>query len=143
MGTRYTLQEMARLARTGIADPDLRLEILQLLGWMDLDALDRKVRGHFHYRSENEEVLRTPQFMWSEWKGKDFFEGDCDDVSMMLATIAGILNYRVRYVAIRYDDENFKHVYVEIFDGHQWRVFDPTVEPGTDYRAIERMVEPV
>jgi len=145
MGTQQTLAVMAELARMGASDPVLSNALLLEFGAPDyvLDQIDRATRGHFRYRPEVEEIVRTPTFMWNEWQRTGYFEGDCDDVSVMLATIAKVLEYPVRYVAIRYDDETFKHVFVEIFDGWRWRVFDPTVAPGTEYNAIERMVEPV
>ncbi len=108
--------------------------------------LDQWVRGHFHYRGENREVVRTPEYMWRDWQEKGFFEGDCDDVSVMFAALLACLGFRlIRFVAIRYDaqDPAFTHVFVEAYYAGSWRVFDQTVSPGTSHTIIERMVEAV
>lgn len=135
---------MSRLVNQALRNPSLRNSILDLEGGSDLDTLDLQVRGHFRYRPENLEVIRTPELMWSDWMRQGWFEGDCDDVSVMFATILKALLYPVRFVAIRYDNHpEFEHVFIEAYDGTSWRVFDPTVTVGTDYKATERMVESV
>lgn len=138
---------MRILANRGASDPGLRSGVAGMFtGVLNLDTIDNVVRGNFHYRGENQEVLRTPLFMWRDWTERGFFEGDCDDVSIMFATILKVLGVPVRFVAIRYDNhENFEHVFIEAYDKLRagWRVFDPTVEPGTDYHVTERMVESV
>lgn len=111
-----------------------------------LDSIDHHVRGHFWYRPEENEVVRTPERMIVDWSNTGHFEGDCDDVAVMLAFIFCTLGYRSRFVAIRYDNNpNFEHVFVEAYDveAGRWRVFDPTVDRGTIYQEQERMVVPV
>lgn len=141
MGTRQTLQVMANLARQGARERVLRSEIQIKFALMGLEQIDTVIRAAFRYRSEFEEVVRTPLFMWEHWKTRGWFEGDCDDVATMYATILlamGLPN--IRFVAIRYSSPEFQHVYVECCDG---LTFDPTVERGTNYGTIERMEEPV
>lgn len=142
-----TLTVMAQLAKQAESDASfhdrinatVRRSLPYTFGDSELDRLDNFVRGHFHYRPEREEVIRTPLFMARELQESGKFEGDCDDVSVMLAVTARLLGYAVRLVAIR-NSEHFEHVFVEIYDGERWRVFDPTVQRGTEYNQIERMV---
>jgi len=141
---------MVSLVNQAVSDSELRAAIVTAVGRSahDLSALDLWVRGHFRYRPEQNEVIRTPSFMWHSWQTEGWFEGDCDDVSVMFATVLRSLGYHlVRFVAIRYNSNNpaFEHVFVEAYDFRSggWRVFDPTVSPGTNYNAIERMVERV
>lgn len=141
-----TLQVMRRLVRESAASPELFTSIRNGVEgrFLNLDGLDILVRGHFRYRPEREEVIRTPALMWHDWQTQGYFEGDCDDVSVLFATILKVLGYMVRFVAIRYgDSQDFEHVFVEAYDDGQWRVFDPTVETGTDYHATERMVDTI
>ena len=139
---------MARLARAAAENAELCQAVRTAAGDIRLDPikLDTWVRGHFRYRGEEREVIRTPEFMWSEWQTTGTFEGDCDDVSTMFAFILRCLGYPlVRFVAIRFDSNNpyFEHVYVELYYAGAWRVFDQTVAPGTRHNIVERMVQTV
>jgi transglutaminase-like putative cysteine protease len=132
---------MGRLARDGSKQTLFHLEDVK--DWLeDVDWYDAWIRARFDYRPETEEVIRTPQRMWDDFAKTGRFEGDCDDISTFFASILIAMGYSTRFVAIRYDPshQDFEHVYTEFFDGQSWRVVDPTVEPGTDYQVIERMV---
>lgn len=134
---------MARLARDGANLPNaLRLRAPLFAGSPDLYLahLDTVVRSVFRYRGENEEVIRTPARMWLDLETLGYVEGDCDDVAVFFASILKACGFQVRFVAIRYDDTpDFKHVFVEAFDGQEWRRLDPTVAVGTVHRETERM----
>ena len=142
-----TLATMAAMARSAVSDPAFVERFNQTVGRSlpytigdsAFDRLDYFIRGHFRYRGENEEVIRTPQYMIQQLQESGKFEGDCDDVSTMLATIAKVMQWPVRLVAIRYKGDAFEHVFVEVYDGQRWNVFDPTVQRGTDYKELERM----
>lgn len=106
-----------------------------------LKRLDYWLRESFWYRGENEEVVRTPEFMVLQWERDGFVEGDCDDIATLYAAYLKALGFRCRFVAIRYDGTpDFKHVFVEVLNMGQWVAVDPTVEAGTPYRETERMV---
>jgi len=96
---------------------------------------------HYVYRAEQQEVIRTPQFMIHTLEERGYFDGDCDDVSTLVASILMTLGYPVRFVAIRANGgPEFTHVYVEAWGGFGWQVLDATVAPGTTYEVTERMV---
>lgn len=135
---------MAELVREAALSNKLCSEIAVQAGprYIDPVQLDLWVRGHFRYRGELLEVVRTPAFMWNDWQTTGTFEGDCDDVSVMFATILTCLGWKmVRFVAIRYEPDNpgFSHVFVEVYYAGAWRVFDQTVSPGTQHTILERM----
>lgn len=147
-----TLATMAQLARNAASNREFYSSLYSALmrePWADHEesysALDNFVRGHFRYRGENVEVIRTPEFMLNDLMTTGKFEGDCDDAATFIAAIAKTLGMMCRFVAIRYRGDSFEHVFVEIYDpvAAQWRVFDPTVKHGTRYDEIERMVESV
>lgn len=134
---------MARLANDPNARAVLDLILVYPLPSGELiPAIDHWVRGHFRYRSEHEEVLRTVSFMLGEIAEKGFFEGDCDDCATLTAAVLKVFGCMVRFVAIRYDSKDFQHVFVECYsdDRAGWVALDATVNPGTEYREIERMV---
>lgn len=141
-----TLQVMRDLVTQAVSNPALYDWAVSHAWEVPLDQIDLKVRGHFWYRPEMAEVIRTPERMVSDWMSTGHFEGDCDDVSVMLAFIFCCVCVPARFVAIRYDNNpNFEHVFVEAYDQERggWRVFDPTVTVGTVYQEQERMVVPV
>ncbi len=136
---------MAELVRRGADSGRLRDFVFNRVGHLAPNDLDRWVRGHFRYRPENQEVVRTPDFMLTDLETSGYVEGDCDCISVFYGTILRILGFdRIRFVAIRYSDlYEFQHVFGEWFNGSSWVRFDPTVDAGTIHVELERMVEPV
>jgi hypothetical protein len=105
--------------------------------------MDDWVRSVYRYRDESEELLKDPSLAMDEVIQRGWFDGDCDDISMFYAALLRPIFPLVRFVAIRYKPENpeFTHVFTEFnFHGTYVRV-DPTVQPGTMYQELERMVE--
>src|SRR5262245_10509847 len=68
-GTRQTLAVMARLAKAAASDQNFVDRILYWFGGVGagIDSIDSGIRSIFRYRSENEEVVRTPQAMWEDY----------------------------------------------------------------------------
>jgi transglutaminase-like putative cysteine protease len=103
---------------------------------------DKWIREHFRYRGEREEVLRTVDFMLNQLRTENIIEGDCDDISIFLASVTLAAGTNTRFVAIETDgDGEYNHVYVEVLINDKWYVLDPTVESGTPYEYHERMYE--
>lgn len=107
----------------------------EVYGISALDCIDTWLRERFRYRGEIEEVLRTPDFMLQSLESRGYFDGDCDDISTLAAALLIRLGYPARFVAIRYDGPDFKHVFVQVGS----YVIDPTVAKGTPYIEQERM----
>ena len=138
---------MARRANAAASDRDFK-QFAQSLG--SISGLEAWVRSHFIYRDENEEILRTPEFMLSDMGRLEDgrvvgLEGDCYDISAFIAAAAEALGYKARFVAIRYsaDNPNFEHVFTEVFQGGMWQAFDPTIAPGATLEWIEEMIQEV
>ena len=116
-----------------------------------LSGLEAWVRHNFIYRDENEEIIRTPEFMLRDMGRIDAngrtvgLEGDCDDIADFIEAAAEALGYPARFVEIRYtpDNPNFEHVFTEIFQGGMWQAFDPTIAPGATLEWIEDMIQEV
>lgn len=73
--------------------------------------------------------------MVSELVSQGFTSGDCDDMAILLASIAVAQGLPSRFVAIRSEPDNpeFTHVFLEVYDRHEWRPVDPSVPYGTRY----------
>jgi Transglutaminase-like superfamily len=107
-----------------------------------LPDLDSWIRHAFVYRGENQEVIRTPEYMLAQFEREGHLEGDCDDISTLYAAFLKALGFQSRFVAIRVGRAtDFSHVYVEVSVPNGWIAVDPTVEHGTPYFGeTERMV---
>lgn len=110
-----------------------------------LDDIDEAIRPFYKYRDEEEEVVRTPLWMINDRETIGRFEGDCDDISTLVAAVCALYGFPVRFVAIRYDPakDYIQHVFVQARDSYGWRVLDLTVEIGTKLSAIEQMFQDV
>jgi len=135
---------MAGLARRAARNPEFASRVLRLIRAQrpSIDEIDKALRPFYVYRDEYEEVVRTPEFMLNDLDTLGRIEGDCDDISTLLAAVALVAGYRVRFVAVRYSPgvQHYEHVFVEIH-AVAWRVVDLTVPIGTTIRAIEVMEE--
>lgn len=106
-----------------------------------MQKVDDFIRSKFIYVKEQIETLVTPEYMLSGLEVNNHLVGDCDDISMFHATLLTCMGIPVRFVAIRsmQDDINFDHVFIEAFDGNEWRVFDATVPPNTRMEMFGRI----
>jgi len=105
-------------------------------------SIDAYVRSVFRYESEPVETLCTVQFMVDSISKYGYFVGDCDDVSIFLASLLKSLGYRVKFVAIatKRNDPNFYHVFTDVMISGQWFRFDPTVSSGTTHIYYKEMI---
>lgn len=110
-----------------------------------LKNVDKFLRDHFIYVSEEIETLLTPEYMMNGYEMTGRFIGDCDDISTLHAALLTTLDCKVRFVAIRstYDDPNFDHVYIEAEKDGEWVPYDITVPLGTEIEYFGRLTIPV
>lgn len=101
------------------------------------------IRSRFRYRGEDQEIVRTPEFMLHDLKTLGYCEGDCDDISTLVAAVVRVWNIPARFAATIYTPgvTNFQHVFVEVLDSGKWITLDLTTPPGTIQRWLKRMEE--
>jgi hypothetical protein len=130
---------MAKLIRNAVKESDFVLFTVQFPSWTDVDPW---VRMHFRYASEPYEIIFTPQSSLMSIQDHNYFVGDCDDVSTFEGALFVALGFQVRLVAIRTkaNDDNFYHVFIEVYLGGDWQRFDATVSPGLIHKEYGRMV---
>lgn len=131
-GTVQTLQWMARLARKDASDPRVRALALQIArncpghGFQcEIAAIFHYVRDKITYRKDpitQERVQDTIRTCFQ------FGSGDCDDKSVALAGLLGSLAHKSRFCVIGHSNNNFSHVYVEVYTDGEWIALDPTPE---------------
>ena len=85
------------------------------------------------------ETIQTPD------KTLEFGYGDCDDKSVLLASLLESIGHPTRFVAIGFTPGVFEHVYVETLIGRRWIALETTepVEAGwqPDPRAVRARME--
>ena len=139
-----TLETMATLARTPSAKVNDYALRFGSSGSGFGDSVDHFCRTSFHYRSEENEIVRTPEFMLTDYETLGYCEGDCDDISTLICGLAHGAGIRSRLTAISTDpSRELSHVFAECFTGNGWQIIDPTVQPGTTYVCYSVYHEPV
>lgn len=104
---------------------------------------DKFLRDHFRYVPENVETLVTPEYMLTSLENTGMVSGDCDDISILQGAIYKCLGLRVRFVAIRseQDNPNYDHVFSEVWIHNQgWVVFDLTLPIGFEISYLSRVI---
>lgn len=130
-GTLAVLKEMRNLAREGKKNPnvfDLSREIVKNIPpkkWaLEANAVFQWVRDNIRYVKDprNLETLHTPE------KILEYGQGDCDDQSILLASILETIGHPARFVAVGFAPGTYSHVYVETKIANKWIPLDATME---------------
>lgn len=126
---------MRKLARDGVP-------VVGGLQFQNAEQIDDWIRERFSYRPEHEEVLRTIPHMMGQLRDEGIIEGDCDDVSILFASLAHANKIPVRFAAIRTQRQNpaFLHVFVETLDSQSWRRYDPTLQKNFVHQEFDRII---
>lgn len=146
-GTHTTLKLMAGLVSRFKRDPLMRDTAISLVAGLrprdwsgEARAIYEYVRDRIRYTRDvsGVETLQTPPVTM------ELEAGDCDDKSVLLATLLESVGHPTRFVATGYrDPQSFSHVYVETLLGTKWIPLDATTnqpfgwEPRT---PVSRMV---
>lgn len=130
-GTIATLKLMSRLVRAGKKTLPVRLTALALVkgeaqkDWLkEARNLHAFVRDKIRYVRDinNVETLHTPE------KILELGQGDCDDKSVLLASLLESIGHPTRFVAIGFAPDHYDHVFVETKIGNNWIACE-TTEP--------------
>jgi transglutaminase-like putative cysteine protease len=146
-GTAQTLKVMVKLAREGAKDPGVIQVASNLVRNVDqydrageIRALHGFVRDSIRYTNDpvDMELVRTPRAIL------EMGVGDCDDKSILLASLLRCIGRPSRYVAICLSGPSgYSHVYVETPMGKRWICLETIrpVEAGWEPQGvIRRMV---
>lgn len=119
---------MRALANHGKQQPEIRAKALELVrGNLQKDyvaeakAIHAFVKDHIRYTRDvrGVETLHTaPQILKQA-------QGDCDDKSVLIASLLEAIGHEVQFVAIGYG-ENYSHVYPEVKIRGQWYAIETT-----------------
>lgn len=129
-GVHQTIQIMRRMVRDYRTDLSIRNAATTAIYLTperaelhEVNALYEMVRDTVRYVRDVSEVetLMTPD------KTLALRIGDCDDQSVLLATLLESVGYPTRFVATGYQSPGaLEHVYLQTFAGGGWHDLDPT-----------------
>lgn len=141
-GNRQTLRAMSRLAQRGANDPVV-IEAAQnaVRGTPERDddadfvAVLREVRHRMRYTHDplGSEVVKDPAYVIGQTNGFASYPEpmDCDDASVLTASMLGALGYQTEFVTVAADrarPDEWSHVYVRVRKNNgQWVALDPIV----------------
>lgn len=130
-GTVETLKVMRGLVRNykkSLPIRNIALSVIQHLNGKDyggeLQALQNYVRNRIRYVRDirGVETIQTPEATLQ------IGQGDCDDQSVLLASLLESIGHPTRFVAIGFAPDQFDHVFVESRLGAGW-ISAETTEP--------------
>ena len=130
-GVYHTLRIMRDLTRHGKRDIVIRQKALELTGslnqkdWLgEVKSLHRFVRDNIRYIKDirGVETVAYPDITL------ECAQGDCDDKSVLLASLLESIGHPTRFVAVGFRPENYSHVYVETRMSDKWIGLE-TTEP--------------
>lgn len=144
-GVKATLKVMAALVREARRLPAIRETALFLTqgleqkNWFgEISALHRFVRDEIRYVRDirDVETLHDPAFVLENRFG------DCDDKSMLLASLLESVGHPARFVAVGFEPGDLSHVYVETRLGTGWLPLETTeyVEPGWEPENVKNRI---
>lgn len=149
-GVFQTLRIMRQFVQAYRVMPDIRALAVNIVSlstekdaWGELEALYRWVRANIRYVQDvlDVETLTTPD------KTIQMRAGDCDDQSILFATLAESIGYPTRFKITGYrSPDAFEHVYTQVLINGEWISVDPTEPqyfgweaPGSLSEYVERV----
>ncbi len=140
-GVYVTLRVMRSMVRQGKQNIALRKKALDLTRGLDqkdwlgeVKRLHRFVRDNIRYIRDIQgiETVATPETTL------ELGQGDCDDKSVLLATLLATIGHPTRFVAVGFRPRHYAHVYVETKIGNKWIPLETTepVEVGWSPKGV-------
>ncbi len=100
----------------------------------NVNSIESWVRDRLVYTVDYPvEILRSPDNMLATIRRTGYFNGDCDDATILASALVNAMRYPVRFVAITDNiwDEGYSHVYCQYYFNNAWRDIDATEPEGT------------
>lgn len=156
-GTARTIEKMHELVAQGKTDPSIQ----RIASWIRLqvpgdywgnskqvaDAIFRWVKEHgvfmrdpFQLEKISHPLVTTIPIIKAkqagQYSGPGIFVGDCDDYSIWVATLGGILGFQYAFETAKVDEsrpDEFSHVWAALLVNGRWYALDastPSATPG-------------
>lgn len=131
-GIAATLNHMVRLAKQFKTHPGIRATAERIVDHVpgkdsrgEVAAIQEWIKSNIRYTMDvrDVETLKTPFLTLTS------YNGDCDDQSLLAATMLESIGYKTRFVAVGFDGpDSYSHVFAEVLLGTRWLPLE-TTEP--------------
>lgn len=128
-GIRATLSAMVKLTNAAKRDIEIRELALSILEnvpakcWVcEAKAIQNYVRDNIRYTLDIDgiETIASPQ------KTLEYKQGDCDDMSVLAASLLQVVGHPARFIAVGFNGRPISHVLVETLIGSRWQPMELT-----------------
>lgn len=128
-GVRHTLQLMRALVQRGKVSWPVRQRAQILIANLpqqdyvgEARALHAWVRDHIRYTRD----IRGVETLHTADKVLEIGQGDCDDKSVLLASMLASIGFKTRFKAVGFRPGHYVHVYPEALIGNRWVALETT-----------------
>lgn len=137
-GIRETLRVMSRIVKDWKKEPLIRDKAISLAASVPGKNFTGEAREIFLWVRDNIryindvtdiETVSTPDYTLFN------SAGDCDDQSVLLASLLESIGHPTRFVAIGFEPNTYEHVFVQTKIGNRWYSMDPTEEQEFGWQA--------
>lgn len=132
-GTRATLKIMGRLVKDGKKNLAVRQAALFIVGeqtakdWRgEINALFEFVRDQIRYVRD----IRDVETLHTADKVLELGQGDCDDKSILLASLLETIGHPTRFCAVGFTPDEYAHVLVQTKLADEWVSLETTEQVG-------------
>jgi transglutaminase-like putative cysteine protease len=135
-GIRATLEKMAAIVRHSRQLPLFRLLALKLVAGLPPKAYSAEARAVYDFvrkRIRYTRDIRDVETLVYPEQLLQLGHGDCDDMSMIVATLLETLGHPCRFVAVGFKPGNFSHVLTECRISGIWTPIDATMNKGAGW----------
>ena len=125
-----TLKIMRGLVRRGKKNIEVRMAAVRAVaGLKDKDWRGEAGRIHSFVRDDIRYVrdIRGVETIHTPERILDIGQGDCDDKSVLLASMLESIGHPTRFVAVAFGHKHFSHVLVETKIGSRWIACETTM----------------
>jgi transglutaminase-like putative cysteine protease len=131
-GTRATLSAMSKLAREGSTTPLIRQLALRIVSHLPEKKFYGEVRAVLKFVQDKIRYVRDVSGVETLAPPRDTLalgQGDCDDKSILLASLLLALGNDIKFVAVDIGHGQFSHVLPKVKVGDKW-LFAETINKG-------------
>jgi len=126
---RQTLRLMSDIVKSSRKDIALRETALDLTRYLKQKSFVDEVQALFNFVQKKIRYIRdihTVETIHLPDKILEYGQGDCDDKSILLATLLETIGHPTRFVAAGFGGQPLSHVWVETKVGGKWLALDAT-----------------
>lgn len=153
-GTEQTIAVMRQLVDEAVKDPVVNRTAIDIVRGQpqfnpqaDVDAIFRYVQNNFRYVLSPVGPFGGKQALRPVRSTLELRAGDCANMSVLIAALAGTIGYETKFVTVAADSSDasqFSHVYPEVLVNGQWIALDaarPGAQLGRTPEVFSRMAE--